>query len=140
MNARTHRLEDLRVGDAVWFDVTLDAERVDRFAALTGDFSPIHVSVDAARYAGFAERVVHGMLMASFASTIVGMFLPGERATFAAEKMDFVEIVPVGSTVTVSGRVSQISVAAGAIVLSFVVLHRGIAAVRGQATARVREG
>jgi len=55
------------------------AALVDRFAALSEDSSPLHVSDAAARSLGFQGRVVHGLLLASLVSGLVGTELPGER-------------------------------------------------------------
>src|SRR5262249_3023665 len=102
--ARALGTRDLTEGDWISFDAQLTAEDVDAFAALTGDHSPIHVSADHARRAGFRDRVVHGMLMASLLSTVVGMYLPGRRALLMAQKTDFLEPVTVGARVTVTAR------------------------------------
>lgn len=50
---------------------------VDAFVALSGDDNPIHVDDLAARAAGFDGRVVHGLLVASLISRILGTELPG---------------------------------------------------------------
>ena len=94
--ARSLSLEDLHAGDWVAFDVRLAEEDVDAFATMTGDRSPIHVSDEYARKAGFPGRVVHGMLAAAHLSTVVGMLLPGRKAMLMAQKVDFIEPVPVG--------------------------------------------
>jgi 3-hydroxybutyryl-CoA dehydratase len=137
--ARDASAEDFAIGDWVSFDVSLRAEEVDAFAALTGDRSPIHVSQDYAEQAGFRERVVHGMLAAAFLSSVVGMFLPGRKAMLMAQKTDFIEPIPLGATITVTARVSQLSPAARAMTIALIALHGGIVVMRGSVTARIRE-
>ncbi|MCB1337616.1 MAG: MaoC family dehydratase [Maritimibacter sp.] len=59
-------LDRLRIGDRIETgrcDVT--AERIDAFAALTGDRFEIHMDDAAARRHGFAARVAHGLLVLS---------------------------------------------------------------------------
>lgn len=137
--ARSVSSTELTVGDWAAFDVTLTAADVEAFAALTGDRSPIHMDADYAARAGLAHRIVHGMLAASFLSTMVGMFLPGRRAMLMAEKTDFVEPIAVGSTLTVTARVHQVSPAARAATLVVLVLQGGLVAVRSSVTLRIRE-
>jgi acyl dehydratase len=132
--------DELAAGDWVSFDVVLGEAEVDAFASLTQDRSPIHVSREYAVAAGFQSRIVHGMLAASYLSTMVGMFLPGRNAMLMATKMDFVEPITVGARVTVSARVQQVSAATEAATLSVIVLQGGLVALRATVTTRVREG
>jgi acyl dehydratase len=44
--------------------LTFSREQIDRFAAATGDFSPLHVSDAYARRTPYGQRVVHGVLAA----------------------------------------------------------------------------
>lgn len=59
-----HRYGDLEVGD--WCEtesLTVTAEHIDKFAALSGDFFEIHMSDKAAEAHGFRARVAHGILV-----------------------------------------------------------------------------
>ena len=138
-DSRRLTLAELAEGDWIAFDVVLSEEIVLAFAGLTGDHSPIHVDPQYARTIGLPGCVVHGMLAASFLSTIVGMFLPGRRSLLVSQKVDFVAPIPVGVTVSVSARLVQVSEAARAVTLQFRVFHGGLVAVKGSATVRVRE-
>jgi len=51
---------------------------VDQFAALSGDLGPIHVSDEAARKQGYRARLVHGWLLGSLVSGLIGTELPGD--------------------------------------------------------------
>jgi acyl dehydratase len=62
--------EDLGFSD--WFLV--DQERIDRFAAATGDFQFIHVDPVAAAQTPFGGTIAHGMLTLSMA---IAMLPPG---------------------------------------------------------------
>ena len=64
LGAGAHSYGDLSAGD--WFltpPVTLEAEHIDRFAALSGDVFEIHMSDEAAQAHGFRARVAHGLLV-----------------------------------------------------------------------------
>jgi 3-hydroxybutyryl-CoA dehydratase len=131
-------MADIHRGDSVGFNMIVSADDVTRFAAVTGDQSPLHMSDEYARQAGYAGRVAHGLLVASSISTLVGMFLPGRRALLLAQRMDFLEPVIAGSTIAVSGRVIHVSLGTRTITLTTLVSHGGVLVGRGAATARVR--
>ena len=78
---------------------------IRRFVELTGDDNPLHV--DAAYAAGtpFKEIVVHGMLGASFISTVIGTQLPGPGALWVSQSMEFHLPVRLGDTLTVTCKV-----------------------------------
>lgn len=57
----------------------LSRSLVDAFIAVSGDSSPVHASDAAAMEYGFQGRVVHGLLLGSLVSGLVGTELPGER-------------------------------------------------------------
>ena len=44
---------------------------VEEFAALVGDYSPLHVDEEYARQTPFRRPIAHGMLVAAHFSTIV---------------------------------------------------------------------
>ena len=76
------------------------------FAALSGDVNPLHMDDHFAKTAGYPGRVVFGMMMASFYSRLVGMYLPGKRALLHGVAVEFCSPAYIGETLTVSGVVS----------------------------------
>lgn len=84
---------------------------LDVFKDLTGDISPCHVDEKFAIFKGFKGKVSYGMLSASFYSTLVGVFLPGKYALFQKANIDFCKAVYIGDTLTVSGKITEMSVA-----------------------------
>lgn len=83
----------------------IDAATVAAFAQLTGDYNPLHMDKAYASTTEFGERVAHGMLVASFFSTLVGMYLPGRRALFLAQQVQFTKPVRLGERITFRGCV-----------------------------------
>ena len=64
--AGVHDFETVDVGDRIRTGTAVvSAERIDAFAALTGDRFEIHMDADAARARGFGDRVAHGLLVLS---------------------------------------------------------------------------
>ena len=103
---------DLAVGD-VWeehFEIT--EHLVEDFIHLTGDTAPIHVDEKHALSMGYDRPIVHGLLVTSLFSRILGMNLPGpnsvihqlktemKRPTYIGDKLNyFVEVTRVSSSV-----------------------------------------
>lgn len=100
---------DLAVGLREEFAVVVDQESVDAFVALTGDDNPLHVDSESARAAGFRERLVHGLLVASYYSTLVGIHIPGRYALLHGLDVEFSLPVYPGDILTVSGAITFLS-------------------------------
>jgi 3-hydroxybutyryl-CoA dehydratase len=97
--------DELVVGLSAGFDVTVTAEMMERFRADTGDNNPLHIDSSYAQAAGFEDRVVYGLLTASFFSTLAGVHLPGARCLLHGINATFHAPVYAGDRLTVSGEV-----------------------------------
>jgi 3-oxoacyl-[acyl-carrier protein] reductase len=95
-------LETLKEGDMESLTKTITEADIRRFVELTGDDNPLHVDADYAAETSFKEIVVHGMLGASFISTVIGTKLPGPGALWVSQAMDFNLPVRLGDTLTVT--------------------------------------
>src|SRR3989344_6555478 len=71
---------------------TITKEEVKKFAALSGDFNPIHTH----------DGVVHGMFLGALVSRLIGMELPGPGALMIKESLEFKKPARVGDTVTIT--------------------------------------
>ena len=56
-----YTLAEMTPGLTEEFTVTVTAEMMDAFCAITGDVSPIHIDADYAKGRGYPGRVVYGM-------------------------------------------------------------------------------
>ena len=74
------RFDSISIGDSAseLFEVTNDL--LDRYIDISSDKSAIHACHEEAQNAGFAGRVVHGTLISSFFSALIGTKLPGHNA------------------------------------------------------------
>ena len=97
-----YTFDEIEIGLTKEFQITITESMMDDFAKLTGDFSPIHTDEDYASTTTFEKRVVDGMLLASFLSKIVGMYLPGKHALYFSQSLDFRQPCFIGDTITVS--------------------------------------
>lgn len=98
-----------RVGDQRSLEKTITAELVQTFAALSGDFNPVHMDEDYCRQHHMEKRVAHGMLVLSFLSTLIGMYLPGPGALWMSQSMEFLSPVRIDDTITIEGTVVDVN-------------------------------
>jgi len=90
------------------FSVTVTEEMHNKFTELSGDVNPMHLSEEYAKEHGYAGKLVYGMLTASFYSTLVGVYLPGEHCVFHEIRSTFNAPVYAGDTLTIHGEIVQI--------------------------------
>jgi len=106
MNEYTY--EQITIGQEESFSVTLNADHVRMFKEITGDLNPLHIDAEYAAAQGFPDKVVYGMLTASFLSTLAGMYLPGKHSLIHAVELKFPNPCFVtGEPLTVSGTVVE---------------------------------
>lgn len=97
--------ESIRVGDKAELTHTILQEDVEKFVELTGDDNKLHIDEDFAGTTPMKKPVVHGMLGASFISTIIGTKLPGDGALWFSQNLEFLLPVRVGDEITVVAEV-----------------------------------
>ena len=94
-----------RVGDTAEIKHSVTEEDVGQFVRLTGDDNKLHVDKAYAARTAMKQPVVHGMLGASFISTVIGTKLPGDGALWFAQSLEFLLPVRVGDEITVRAEV-----------------------------------
>lgn len=103
----TYTYDEIEVGQAESFTVTVTEDMLASFKAITGDNNPLHNDEDFAKAKGQPGRVAYGMLTASFLSTLAGVYLPGERSLIQQVEIKFAKPVYIGDTLTVTGQVAE---------------------------------
>ena len=81
--------DQIDIGLTKEFDVIITQSLVDDFAKISGDYSPIHMNEEFAKLTKFGKKIVHGMLLASLLSRMVGMYLPGKYALYSSQSLEF---------------------------------------------------
>jgi 3-oxoacyl-[acyl-carrier protein] reductase len=94
-------------GDTARITKKILAEDVEAFAKLSGDYNPLHMDADFARRTSFQRRVAHGMLAASYVSTLVGMHLPGPGALWAQQNFRWRAPVFIGDELEINLKVTH---------------------------------
>ena len=106
-----------KMGPTGW--VKVDQDRVDTFAACTGDHQWIHVDVDRAKSGPFGGTIAHGYLTLS----MVNLFLPelvevrgfAHAVNVGLEKLRFLAPVVVGSRIRAASEIVSVEEIKGAI-------------------------
>jgi 3-hydroxybutyryl-CoA dehydratase len=101
-------IEDLRVGMQAAYEKTVQASDIANFAEVSGDFNPVHMDEAYATGTFFKSRIAHGMLTASFISTVLGTKLPGPGCIYMSQTLRFLAPVRIGDTVKTLARVSDL--------------------------------
>jgi 3-hydroxybutyryl-CoA dehydratase len=99
--------EEVKIGDTAEITKTITEADVVNYAGIIADFNPLHVNKEFAAKTRFGQRVVHGMLVASFFSTIVGMCIPGYNALYLSQEAKFVKPTFIGDTITARAEVIE---------------------------------
>ena len=97
--------DQITIGLTKEFHVVITQSLVDDFAKISGDFSPLHMNEEYAKSTKFKGRVVHGMLLASFLSRMVGMYIPGKHALYTSQSLEFPHPCFIDDEITVSSVV-----------------------------------
>ena len=108
------------------FGKTITEADIQAFAGVSGDTNPLHLHDEFARSTMFKGRIAHGMLSASFISTVVGTRLPGPGAVYVSQTLNFRAPVRVGDCVTARATVREIVAEKRRVVFDTVMSHRDL--------------
>lgn len=123
--------EDMNVGDVVISPArTVTEADVTLFAALSGDYNPLHTDAIHAQTTPFGQRIAHGLLGLSIASGLVARtgLTDANVLAFMGLSWKFRKPVFFGDTIRVRTEVAQTrpmpSAKAGIVTLKVVVLNQ----------------
>ncbi|MGY5151506.1 MAG: MaoC family dehydratase [Candidatus Nitrosopumilus sp. bin_6a] len=134
-----YSFDKIEIGLKHSFEVIINDEIVDNFAKISGDFNPLHMDEQYAIKTKFGKRVCHGMLLSSFFSRLVGMYLPGKNALYFSQNLNFVGPCFIADQVTVKGEVMDKSESTKIIKLKTTIKNQdGKSLVEGTAQVLVR--
>jgi 3-hydroxybutyryl-CoA dehydratase len=102
------RLQQIKVGQSESYARTITDADIVLFAGVSGDDNPVHLNEVYAQTSMFKGRIAHGMLSASYISTVIGTRLPGPGTIYMGQTLKFRAPVRVGDTVTATVTVREI--------------------------------
>ena len=100
-----YTFDSITVGINHEFEITVTEKLVSDFSVISGDFNPLHMDEKYATKTKFKKRVCHGMLLASFLSRLVGMYLPGKNALYFSQILNFISPCFINDIITVKGEI-----------------------------------
>ncbi|MFW9779784.1 MAG: MaoC family dehydratase [Candidatus Heimdallarchaeota archaeon] len=92
--------DEIQIGQSADYTRTITEADIQRFADVSGDHNPLHLDESFARTTFFKGRIAHGMLSASFISTVLAMKLPGAGSVYLKQEVNFLKPVRIGDTIT----------------------------------------
>ena len=101
-------IEDLRPGMAESFTKKVTEKDIELFGEVSGDVNPVHFDDAFAKTTIFKGRIAHGVLSASYISTVLGMKMPGPGTIFMSLTTRFKAPVRIGDTVTSTCTVREV--------------------------------
>lgn len=104
----SYTIEDLSAGMSAKFVKTVTEQDVAAFGEVSGDTNPVHFDEAFARTTPFRGRIAHGVLTASYISTVLGMEMPGPGTIFLGLNIRFKAPVRIGDTVTAVCTVREV--------------------------------
>ena len=146
LQSRGRYFEEFEVGDEVLSPGrTVTEADIVAFAALSGDYNPLHTDAEYAKGTIFGERVAHGLLGLSIASGQIERlgFIAGTVEAFMGLEWKFRGPIKIGDTIHVETKVARKKemrrLGGGLIVLDVAVLNqKGETVQKGQWTALIK--
>ena len=96
---KTYYFEDLVLGMEASVSNTVTMADIETFAGVSGDYNPVHMDPEFASKTIFKQVIAHGLLTASYISTVFGMKMPGPGAIYVSQTLNFKAPVKVGDEV-----------------------------------------
>ena len=93
--------DNLRKNQSYTDNVKVTAVNIKKFASASGDKNPIHLNEKFAKNTIFKSRIAHGMLIASFISSVIGNKFPGNGTIYVSQSLNFKRPVKINDIVKV---------------------------------------
>ncbi len=100
--------EDMKEGMTNVYGKTVSDADIILFSGVSGDINPVHLNHEFACESVFEGRIAHGMLTASFISTVIGTKMPGPGCIYVNQNLRFKAPVKSGDTVIARVTVTKV--------------------------------
>jgi len=131
--------DDIFIGQKESFLKKITESMVDEFSNFSGDLNPLHMNDEYAGSSTYGKRIVHGMLLTSFFSQLIGMKLPGKNALYFSQTLNFRLPCYIDDEIQVIGEVTGKSSSTRIITISTSILNEaGTCLIDGVAKVIVR--
>jgi len=128
-------INDLFIGQSSSIKKSFLESDVINFARISGDFNPAHLDEQYAKETIFKKRIVHGMLVGSLFSAILGTKLPGLGSIYTFQSLKFTKPVYLNEEITATVIVKEVIVEKNRVILECVAKNeRDEVVIVGEAT------
>jgi len=128
-------IKDLKLGQSSSFTKQITNKDVLLFAEVSGDDNPVHVNEEFAQTTMFKGRIVHGALVASLFSKVLGTQLPGMGTIYLGQESRFMKPVRIDETITATVTIIEIIAEKNRVILETIARNSaGEIVVSGKAT------
>lgn len=101
-------MTEFEVGQKAFMEKNISEEDVRHFAGISGDDNPLHLDETYAAGSRFGKRVVHGILVASLISGVIGTKLPGKGTIYLSQSLKFLKPVFIGDTIRAEVEITKL--------------------------------
>jgi 3-hydroxybutyryl-CoA dehydratase len=129
----TYYIDELKPGMSESLTKTVTERDVELFGEVSGDKNPVHFDEQYAKGTIFKGRIAHGMLSASYISTVLGMQIPGPGTIFMSATTRFRAPVRIGDTVVTTCTVREVNAEKRRVMFDCVCRVKETAVVEGEA-------
>ena len=116
--------DDIFIGQKESFMIKITESMVQTFSNFSGDLNPLHMDTKFAESSSFKKRIVHGMLLSTFFSQLVGMHLPGKNALYFSQTLNFRSPCYIDDEIKVIGKVIEKSDSTQIITVSTTIFNK----------------
>ena len=91
----------VKIGDSITKTIHVTEKKVEDFARVSGDNNPLHLDDNFASNTRFRKRVVQGMLLAGFLSSVIANDMPGPGTIYLEQNIRFTSPLYIGENLII---------------------------------------
>lgn len=134
------KFSELKIGMKGSVTKKITQEDVDNFIKICNDINPIHVDEKFTSNTPLKTKIVHGILVSSLISTVVGTKVPGPGSVWLDQNLRFLIPVRINDTVTaISEILTKIEERQQVIVRTTCINQRGEVVIEGVGLHKILE-
>ena len=99
--------DKLKINQSYTESIKVNDANIKKFASASGDKNPIHLNENFAKKTIFKTRIAHGMLIASFISSVIGNKFPGNGTIYVSQTLKFKRPVKINDLVKIKINVQK---------------------------------
>lgn len=101
------KYHEIKIGDIAEIVHKMTDNDISKFVELSGDDNKLHIDKEFAAKTHLKKPVAHGMIGASFISTIIGTKIPGDGALWMSQSLEFLRPVRAGDIIQIRAEVTK---------------------------------